>query len=162
MASNSFIQLAELNFPEKYQFRLRKTDNGIQIFCPLRKKWFMKTPEEWVRQHSILFLHSKYKYPLINMVAEFPVKINRSQQRVDVMVYKDDKPFILCECKEPGVEINQTVLDQAMRYAQVLETHFIYLTNGLQHVYVRIDFNKQQVEIIKDLPDYYYKSDVSL
>lgn len=154
MDSNSFIQLVELNFPEKYQFRLRKSDNGIQIFCPLRKKWFFNSPEEWVRQHTIQYLKIHYKFPLTNMVAEFPVTINRSNQRADVMVYQDSIPFILCECKEPNVNIDQDVLNQAMRYAQILKTKYIYLTNGLQHVFASIDFEHQKVEILEKLPAY--------
>ena len=88
------------------------------------------------------------------MVAEFPVQVHRFEQRADILVYHNSEPFILCECKEPKVEINQVVLDQAMRYAQQLKTPFIYLTNGLQHVFMSINFDQQKVEIINHLPSY--------
>ena len=133
---------------------MRKSENGLQIFCPLRKKWFINTPEEWVRQHATQFIHKSFGYPLNNLVAEYPVNINQSNQRADILVYKNAKPLILCECKEPRVEIDQKTLDQAMRYAQVLKTNYIYLTNGTQHVFIHIDFNKQKIEFIEELPHY--------
>lgn len=133
---------------------MRKSDNKAQIFCPLRKKWFVNTPEEWVRQHTIQLLHHSYRFPWANLVAEYPIQINKSQQRADVLVYHKSHPFILCECKKPEVEINQNVLNQAMRYAQILKTKYIYLTNGFQHVFAEVDFVNKKVEMINGLPIY--------
>ncbi|MDO5655855.1 MAG: type I restriction enzyme HsdR N-terminal domain-containing protein [Flavobacteriaceae bacterium] len=154
MDSNSVIELPELNFPEKYHFRLRKTDHYLQIFCPVRKKWFQNTAEEWVRQHSIQFLHKEFQYPLSSIVAEFPVQINYLHQRADIIVLKQEKPWILTECKKPEIPINQTILDQAMRYAQQIGCTFIFLTNGIQHIYCHLDHENKKISFIEKLPSY--------
>lgn len=143
-----------LNFPEKYQFRLRKVNNVIQIFCPIRKSWFVNTPEEWVRQHCIQYLHEFSGIPFQNMVAEFPVNIHQLHQRADILVYKNARPWILCECKKPEVKLNQEVLNQAMRYAQALQTPYLYLSNGLEHLFALVDFENKKLEKIKALPSY--------
>lgn len=134
MDSKFFIQLAELNFPENYQFRIKKSENSTYIFCPLRKKWLVLTPEEWVRQHVIQYLTQTKKYNLSSIKAEHPVKINGLNQRIDLLVYSKTEPLILVECKKPDVEITQETLNQAMRYNQIVKAKYIYLTNGLQHI----------------------------
>jgi len=36
-----------------YNPRLRRVEDQNEIFDPVRKKWIVLTPEEWVRQHVI-------------------------------------------------------------------------------------------------------------
>ena len=43
----------QLNF-EKFNFQLKSDNNGQKlIFDPIRQKYVVLTPEEWVRQHII-------------------------------------------------------------------------------------------------------------
>ncbi len=49
--------------PPKYQIKIRKTDNKTEVFDLLRKRWFLLTPEEEVRQKVILFLLNEKGYP---------------------------------------------------------------------------------------------------
>lgn len=125
-----------------------------KVFCPLRKNWLVLTPEEWVRQHVIQYFISKLKYPESVMKSEFPVDINNLNQRIDLLIFNKHKPFILVECKKPKVEINQSVLNQAMRYAQEIESPYVYLTNGIQHVFAQLNFEKKKIEFIEHLPEY--------
>lgn len=120
----------------------------------MRKNWFINSPEEWVRQHCIQYLHQFYGFPIQNMVAEFPVLINQFQQRVDILIYNKSNPWILCECKKPDVKLNQEVLNQAMRYAQILQTPYVYLSNGNEHLFTRVDFENKKVSRIEKLPFY--------
>ncbi|MGI9526406.1 MAG: type I restriction enzyme HsdR N-terminal domain-containing protein [Weeksellaceae bacterium] len=134
MDSKFFIQLPALNFAEKYQFRLKNTDNNTFIFCLLRKKWIVLTPEEWVRQHVIQYLIQSKAYSPASIIPEYPVVINGIKQRIDLLVHSNAMPYILVECKKPSVKITQNTLDQAMRYNQIINAPFVYLTNGLQHI----------------------------
>ncbi|MXV38034.1 restriction endonuclease subunit R [Flavobacteriaceae bacterium Ap0902] len=138
------MQLPELNFPVKYQFRLRKRENHPSIFCPLRKKWLVLTPEEWVRQHIIQYLIQNKNYSLTSMKAEHPVHINGLNQRIDLLVYSKSTPLILIECKKPSVPITQKTLDQAMRYNLIIKAKYIYLSNGFQHIIAEVNQTEQE------------------
>ena len=47
--------MEKLNFPD-YSIRFKNKENKDFVFDIIRKKWFLLTPEEWVRQHCIHFL----------------------------------------------------------------------------------------------------------
>lgn len=36
--------------------KLRQKGDGIEIWDPIRMKWLVAAPEEWVRQHCIAYL----------------------------------------------------------------------------------------------------------
>ena len=40
--------MEKLNFP-KYNLQIKSIENKDYIFEPIRKKWLLCTPEEWVR-----------------------------------------------------------------------------------------------------------------
>ena len=56
--------MLKLNFPI-FEFKLKIRDNKTFIFDILRKKFFILTPEEWVRQHVIHFLVLTKKFLLL-------------------------------------------------------------------------------------------------
>ena len=60
--------MIKLNFPD-FEFKLKKIDNKTFIFDFLRKKYFLLTPEEWVRQHVLNFLVLK-KIPVTHIAVE--------------------------------------------------------------------------------------------
>ena len=62
---------------------------------------------------------------------EFPVEINGTAQRADIVVFRDrTSPLLLVECKAPHVVISQTTCEQAFRYNSVIKSTFVMLTNG--------------------------------
>ena len=98
-----------LNLPA-YPFRLTETDGELYIFDKLRKKKLLLSPEEWVRQHFVQFLIINKKYPSSLIKLEGGVKINKQQNRTDILVYNTlGIPLILIECKASAVKINQKV-----------------------------------------------------
>lgn len=131
---------------------MRKTDKGIQIFCPLRKKWFVNTPEEWVRQHVIQYLHVELHYNLSQIIAEYPLTINGLNQRIDLLVMKNCRPYILIECKKPKVAISQRTLNQSLRYAQEIGCVLVYLSNGVSHFFFSVNQTIKKVEKLNQLP----------
>ena len=75
-----------LNFP-KYPFRFKNSENKVSIFDPIRKKFVILQPEEWVRQHCVQFLMEVKGYPksLINIEKE--LVINSLKKRYDIVVF---------------------------------------------------------------------------
>ena len=47
--------MEKLNFPE-YNLQIKSIENKKYIFEPIRKKWLLCTPEEWVRVHCVNYL----------------------------------------------------------------------------------------------------------
>ena len=50
--------MQKLNLPI-YSIKLKKEHNKTFVFDPIRKKYLILTPEEWVRQNFIQFLIKK-------------------------------------------------------------------------------------------------------
>lgn len=100
------------------------------ILCLIRKKWILLTPEEWVRQNTLLYLTQTLRYPASLIAVEKKLQLDDIQKRFDIVVYKNEKPFVLIECKEMNVPITQKTLDQVMRYNSKLQAACFIITNG--------------------------------
>jgi hypothetical protein len=145
--------MQELNFPH-YSFRLKASENKTLIFDIVRKKYVVLTPEEWVRQHVIHFLHNEKKYPISLMTVEKQVKINSLTRRTDIVVYnREGNPSIIVECKAPSVPISQATFDQIARYNLKLEAQFLMVTNGLNHYHCIMDHENQSYLFLQELPN---------
>jgi hypothetical protein len=146
--------MIKLNFPA-YDFHVIGNDGKPTIFDPVRKKYVALTPEEWVRQHVIRFLITEKKVPESLIGVEAEIKLYKTRKRIDIAVHdRNGEALILIECKAPSVALSQTVLDQAVRYNLTLKVGLLMLTNGLQHIYCRVDPAVGAVSKISDLPDY--------
>jgi hypothetical protein len=121
-----------------------KTEGGKEyIFCPIRKRWLLITPEEWVRQNVLLYLTEVLNYPTSLIAVEKQLQLGELIKRFDIVVYKDSVPFVLIECKEMNVHINQKTLDQVMRYNINLQAAYFMITNGT----VCYGFKKEKVKV---------------
>ena len=146
--------MQQLHFPP-YNFTLKNRENKPYIFDRIRKKYISLTPEEWVRQHVIMFLLETHKYPksLINVEKEFLV--NGTKKRYDLVVfYPNGDIFLLVECKAPKVAITQNTFDQIARYNLKMNATYLMVTNGLDHYYCQMDYVSQQYHFLKGLPAY--------
>ena len=136
--------------------RIRETAGHREIFDPVRNRHVALTPEEWVRQNVIDKLHTQLGYPLELMQVEGAITLNGMTRRCDIVVYDPEvKPLIIVECKQETVALTQKVLDQACRYNLVLQVPYLYLTNGQQEVFCRVNLEQQRLEILEKLPNYY-------
>lgn len=123
----------EIQYPKK-DFKL-KTENNIQsIWDDVRKKWVKLTPEEWVRQNFIQYLLVVKNYPASLMAIEKGIELNGLKKRCDIVIFKDRKPWMIVECKEPNVPLSQDTFMQIIRYNMVLQVPYLVLTNGTQTV----------------------------
>lgn len=132
----SRVSLPELNLP-RFDPVLKQEEGKLWIFDSLRKKNLVLTPEEWVRQHWINFLINHHNYPRGLFSLERGLKYNQLSKRTDLIVYaRDGAPYLLVECKAPGVKIDEKTLRQAMIYNQQLDCQNLVLSNGLTHIYM--------------------------
>ena len=146
--------MEKLNFPE-FDFSFKSKENKNFIFDPIRKKWLVLTPEEWVRQHCIQFLLKIKNVPLGFIQVEKKLNINNTEKRYDLVVFKPDMSImVLIECKAPQVNLTQKTFDQIARYNTVLKSDYLVLTNGLIHFFYKMDFKKGQYLFLPDLPTY--------
>ena len=115
-------------------FKIKQEGNNRFIFDFIRKKYVMLTPEEWVRQNILVHLCEALHYPKGLISVEKEIKVNHLKKRYDIVVYnKQQQPWMLVECKEPGTIINDTTLQQLLRYHNVLQCPYWMLTNGQQN-----------------------------
>lgn len=152
--SHSSLELIQLNFPENYQIRLKQAEGKWFIFCLIRKKWLVYTPEEWVRQHILHFLIEEKKYSSSNIALEKIISISGMQKRSDIVCFRQENPFLMVECKAPHIKITQDTFDQIARYNLLTKAKYLMVTNGLEHYYCQIDYEKQQYFFLPELPLY--------
>ncbi|MEK8179502.1 type I restriction enzyme HsdR N-terminal domain-containing protein [Flavobacterium buctense] len=144
--------MQKLNFPS-YSFRLKNSENKVSIFDEIRKKFIILTPEEWVRQHTVQFLLQEKNYPKSYLNVEKLIKINDISKRYDIVVFQPNgEIFLLIECKAPEVSITQNTFDQIARYNLKLNAKYLMVTNGLNHYFCQMDFEKEQYIFLKELP----------
>ncbi len=146
--------MQKLNFPS-YSFRFKNNQNKIAVFDDLRKKFVILTPEEWVRQHCVKFLHSEKKYPLSLINVEKQLKIAGLTKRYDIVVFQPEGNIqIIVECKAPSIKITQDTFDQIARYNLTLKANYLMVTNGLEHFFCQMDYENENYIFLKDLPEY--------
>ena len=145
--------MQKLNFP-KYSFRFKNSENKVSVFDEIRKKFVILTPEEWVRQHVVQFLIVSKKYPKSYINVEKSIQINGLTKRYDVVVfYPNGKIFLVIECKAPEIKISQETFNQIARYNLNLKASYLMVTNGLNHYFCEMDFEKEQYNFLNDLPE---------
>lgn len=123
----------KLNFPP-INLRAMRDKGRIMVFDNIRRMYVVLTPEEWVRRHLVDYLITHCHAPQLSIVEEYPVNINSTAQRADVVVMDNNAhPLALVECKAPDVKIDSAVFEQASRYNAVVKARYIILTNGMEH-----------------------------
>ncbi len=122
-----------LNLPT-YPFRFRTTGQSKEIFDTLRRKYVALTPEEWVRQHFIMFLKEELKYPAGFISIEKGLVVNTRKKRADIVIHDaKGKPWMIVECKAPSVKLTENAFYQAAAYHLKLQVKYLVVTNGMTH-----------------------------
>ena len=140
-----------IDFPEP-NFQLKKENDKEWIFDGIRKKWLRLTPEEWVRQNFVKYLLEIKQYPASLLAIEKGIQLGELKKRCDIVVYKNDQPWMIIECKEQGVPLTETTLMQAIRYNLVNDCSYLVITNGSATIAWQIVNGK--AEEIGALPDW--------
>jgi hypothetical protein len=121
--------MIRLEFPN-HQFRFKEENNKEFIFDEIRKRWVRLTPEEWVRQNFIQYLIQIKKYPASLLAIEKEIKLGELKKRCDIIIYKNAVPWMIVECKEPDVILDDKTAQQIFAYNMVLKATYLVLING--------------------------------
>ncbi len=144
----------QLNLPT-YDLRLRRTGNRDMIFDVLRRKYVALTPEEWVRQHFVHFLIEHKGYPTALLANEIELRIGGKHLRADTLLYnKELRPHMLIEYKSPTIALTQKVFDQISAYNLLLHADYLIVSNGMQHICCRMDYEQNTYHFLEKIPDY--------
>ena len=115
--------------------------NGeIRLFNPVLRKAYVARPEERVRLSFIDMLLTEELFPSTRIGFEVPVDALHadSATRADIVLYDEDfKPWMLVECKAPGVPVTEATAIQAAQYNRRLAAPWVVLTNGTQTLFTR-------------------------
>ena len=146
------MKMPHLNLP-KVALKTKSVKGTIQVFGQVRKKYFVLTPEEWVRQHFIYYLNKEKNYPMGLMEVEKMIKYNSMQTRADIVLYnKEGKSNMIVECKAPEVKITQDTFNQIAKYNFQLKVDFLVVTNGIKHYCCQMDYEKNEITFLDDIP----------
>ena len=146
------MNFPDLNLP-KAELKIKEEAGKKKVFDIIRKKWYILTPEEWVRQHWIHALINHAQYPIGLFEIESAIDFNGMKKRFDIVVRnKDLSIFLLIECKAPEVSISNDTFLQASKYAKILKPNYIFLSNGLQHQ--QFKNTGKEIEQMQGIPAY--------
>ena len=144
----------ELNLPA-YDVKVRGTREKPEIYDFLRKRYVALTPEEWVRQHFTHWLVEHKGYPKGLLGNEIALKCGEKTLRCDTILYdRNIKPIMIVEYKAPTVSLTQRVFDQISTYNLLLHVDYLLVSNGLQHICCKMDYEHRRYDFLRDVPEY--------
>ena len=133
------MQLPKLNFEQDFDFKIKQDKDTFFIYDLVRRAYLVLTPEEWVRQHWVHYFHFIKGKSLSSLIMERKIELNSTTKRIDLLVTEKTEPQILLECKAPHIALTESVFEQAARYNTIISSPQIILSNGLQHIYARLE-----------------------
>ena len=143
-----------LNLPP-HPFKLQVENKQVYIFDELRKRFLLVTPEEWVRQHWVQHLINGKGYPKALIQSEGGLTLNSLRKRTDLVIFNQaGERLLIGEFKAPSIKISQAVFDQIARYNMVHRVPYLLVSNGLEHYYCKVNFEKSNYIFLEELPFY--------
>ncbi len=114
-------------------------------------KWIAK-PEEKVRQWVLYELFRTYGYHVNHIKIEQRVIVGTRNHFADIVIFKEEKPFIVIECKRRKDNKIEKGVDQAISYASSknIRAEYAVFTNGNKWIVNRF-INNEWVRI-PDIP----------
>lgn len=142
--------MLEINYPEPV-FKIKRENERDWLFDPVRKKWLLLTSEEWVRQNFVQYLIQVKQYPATLIALEKEISLGELKKRFDILVYDlNHQPWMMIECKEMNVKLDDAVFRQLLRYNISIPVKFLVITNGTYALgWERIN---NRLEPISELP----------
>lgn len=122
--------MVKIAYPEP-DFQMKEEDGKEVIFDRFRRSWVRLTPEEWVRQNFLVFLVKVMQYPSSLIAVETEIRLHELRKRCDIVVYKNDQPWMIIECKEMNEPMSEAVLMQVLRYNISIPSPYLVITNGI-------------------------------
>ena len=135
-----------------YPFKIQQVQGKDQIFDPFRKAWIILTPEEWVRQNILQYLVQTCNYPNSLIAVEKTIQLGELDKRFDIVVYKNDIPWMIIECKEGNTNLNEKTILQLLQYQQVLNATYLIASNGPTTIGAEIKMGN--LHMLQKFPNY--------
>jgi hypothetical protein len=126
----------------EYPIKIVKEEDQLYIFDGIRRKYILLTPEEQVRQEFIQWCIEELSFPKIMFQVEKKLFIQGKTSRFDIVIYHQDNPWMLVECKAREKSLNLDTLLQTTFYQSRLNAPFICMTNGEQILCLDTKLNK--------------------
>ncbi len=145
--------MVQINFA---QVQLKTKQEGIKtlVFDPIRKRWFILTPEEHVRQYLIYYLLHTMNYPAGMLSVEKQILVGGMAKRFDIVIYdREHKPWMLVECKAPEINISENTLHQLLNYQRTAQCNYWLLSNGHQ-TFCADSCDIHDIKWLTNLPSY--------
>jgi hypothetical protein len=144
--------MIRIDYPSS-PFRMKEEDGKEFIFDEFRRQWLRLTPEEWVRQNFLQYLLQIKKYPASLTAVEKEIRLGELKKRFDILVYDPNhQPWLMVECKGMDVILNQSVLQQVLRYNIAVPVPYLVITNG--QYCAAFKKAEKQLEVLTALPDF--------
>ncbi|MEZ4988371.1 MAG: type I restriction enzyme HsdR N-terminal domain-containing protein [Saprospiraceae bacterium] len=137
------------------QLQIKQADGKRYVRDPIRSKWLVLQPEEWIRQMLVAWLIDGLGVNKNRIAIEKGLKVNTLSKRCDILVYDAQmKPWLLVECKAPDVPLNEKVFRQIAAYNIPLQVPYLLVCNGPQAYACSIDFEQGTFAFLDALPRY--------
>lgn len=143
--------MINIQFPS-HSFKIKSKNGKEIIFDECRKQWILLTPEEWVRQNFLQYLIQEKLYPASLIAVERQTMVGDMKKRFDIVVFKNAKPWMIVECKEMQVKLNEGVIQQILNYNITLQAEYLVITNGTSTFALHVQQGK--FEWLQKLPDF--------
>ena len=143
--------MINIQFPS-HSFKTKNENGKEVIFDECRKQWVLLTPEEWVRQNFLQYLIQERLYPASLIAVEREIVVGDLKKRFDIVVFKNAKPWMIVECKEMQVKLNEAVIKQILNYNITLQAEYLVITNGTSTFALHVQQGK--FEWLQKLPDF--------
>ncbi|MGX7593051.1 type I restriction enzyme HsdR N-terminal domain-containing protein [Candidatus Karelsulcia muelleri] len=125
--------------------------NGkVYVCCLIRKKYYILTKEELVRQQLISYLIKNRGYKVKEIYVEFKYYLQNMKKSIDIIVFKKTRPLILIECK--ASKISYKDFDQIMKYYLIFKSKYLVITNGMKNIVFGFQKNANDIEFFKKIP----------
>ena len=130
--------------------------DGDCIYDPIRSFLLAATPEEIVRQKTIVILHKNLGIPINRIFVEESMAHTKkgARGRADIVVYRDDEctdVLMIIECKAPHINVlGDEVFNQASGHREILNAEYIMLINGIEAIIYY--YNDGEYFEVKDIP----------
>jgi hypothetical protein len=147
--------LLNLDFLQFQPFlSLSKVGEVTYVFDPIRKKKYVLTPEELLRQLVLMYLLDVKQYPSKRIRVEMGITVNGRKKRCDIIVFDQNlQPWLLIECKSPKITLTQATFEQAAVYNMKLQVPYLAITNGMCTYACSIDYEAKEFLFLEGFPE---------
>jgi hypothetical protein len=137
----------------KEHLKIKTLDQKNYIFDPIRKKYYILQPEEFVRQLIIVWLIEDQKFSRNLIQVEKLFVLNGMNRRFDIIVYnRQMQACLMVECKSHDVVITQQAFDQISAYQQAIQAPYLMVSNGQISFIAQMNDASKRFEFYSEIP----------